>query len=65
MAIGSLFACAADIVDWFIVNRVKLNLGKSLLLYTIPQRKASDIVLSPLVVGESVLPLVIKLAIWV
>jgi hypothetical protein len=35
---------------------VELNFGKSLLLYTIPPRKASTIVLSPLVVGDSVLP---------
>jgi hypothetical protein len=56
MALGSLSACSADIEDWFNANRVKLNFGKSLLLYTIPPRKASAIVLSPLVVGESVLP---------
>jgi hypothetical protein len=56
MALGSLSACAADIEDWFTVNRVKLNFGKSWLLYTIPPRKASAIVLSPLVVGDSVLP---------
>ena len=56
MALGSLSACSADIEDWFTANRVKLNFGKSLLLYTIPPRKASAIVLSPLVVGDSVLP---------
>jgi hypothetical protein len=30
MALGSLSACAADIEEWFTVNRVKLNFGKSL-----------------------------------
>ena len=56
MALGSLSAYSADIENCFTANRVKLNFGKSLLLYTIPPRKASAIVLSPLVVGDSVLP---------
>ncbi len=38
VALGSLADCAADTEDWFIDNRVKLNLGKSLLLYAVPQR---------------------------
>jgi hypothetical protein len=32
MAFGSLADCAADTEDWFNDNRVKFNLGKSLLL---------------------------------
>ena len=35
---------------------MKLNFRKSLLIYTIPPRKASATVLSPLVVNDSVLP---------
>ena len=38
VALGSLADCAADTEDWFIDNRVKLNLGKSFLLYAVPQR---------------------------
>ena len=57
MALGSLSTCAAGIENWFSVNRGKLNFGKNLLLYTIPPGKASAIVLSPLVFGDSaVLP---------
>ena len=37
VALGSLADCAADTEDWFIDNRAKLNLGKSLLLYAVPQ----------------------------
>ena len=48
MALGSLADCAADTEDWFIDNRVKLNLGKSLLLYAVPQRHSSELVNPPL-----------------
>lgn len=65
MALGSLSFCAVDIEDWFTVNRVKLNLRNSLLLYAIPPRKVSASVLSSLVVGNSAPFLVIKLQIWV
>lgn len=56
MALGSLPACAADFEDRFTFIRVELNLGKRLLLYTIPPRKASAILLSPVVIVDSVLP---------
>jgi hypothetical protein len=56
VALGSLADCAAETEDWFIDNRVKLNMGKSLLLYTVPQRHSSELVTSPLVVGDTTLP---------
>ncbi len=56
MALGSLADCAADTEDWFIDNRVKLNLGKSLLLYAVPQLHSSELVNPPLVVGDVTLP---------
>ena len=52
VALGSLADCAADNEDWFIDNRVKLNLGKSLSLYAFPQRHSSGLVNPPLVVGD-------------
>ena len=41
VALGTIADWAADTEDWFIDNRVKLNLGKSLLLYAVPQRHSS------------------------
>ena len=55
-ALNALSACAASIEDWFTVNRVKLNLVKSILLYIVPHRQSSAFVPSPLVVGDAVLP---------
>ena len=55
-ALNALSACAANIEDWFTVNRVKLNLVKSILLYIVPHRQLSAFVPSPLVVGDAVLP---------
>ncbi len=44
VALGSLADCPADNEDWFIDNRVKLNLRKSLLLYAVPKLHSSELV---------------------
>ena len=56
-ALNALSACAASIEDWSTVNRVKLNLVKSILLYIVPHRQSLVFVPSPLVVGDAILPL--------
>ncbi len=56
VALGSLADCAADTEDWFKDNRVKLNLGKSLLLYAVPQLHSSELMNPPLMVGDVTLP---------
>lgn len=52
-ALNLLASCTVDIADWFIANRVKINMGKSLLLYTTPKRKLSKLAKNPLVVGDA------------
>jgi hypothetical protein len=56
VALGSLADCAADTEDWFNDNRMKVNLGKSLLLYIVPKRHSSELVTPSLVVGDATLP---------
>jgi hypothetical protein len=56
VAFGSLGDFAANTEDWFNDNRVKLNLGKSLLLYIVPQRHSSELLTHSLVVGDASLP---------
>ena len=56
VAFGSLVDCATHTEDWFNDNHVKLNLVKSLLLYTVPRRHSSELVTPPLVVGDATLP---------
>ena len=54
-ALDSLALCAAETGDWFTKNRVKLNIDKSLLLYSIPVNKSSVIQPRPLSIGDCML----------
>jgi hypothetical protein len=56
IASGSRLTCWLRCWHWRLDNRVKLNLGKSLLLYAVPQLHSSELVNPPLVVGDVTLP---------